>query len=102
MYNDPAKLLKVCLYARDEYDHLADETPASYALVTAGHAGVRFKTPEVKILKRENYRLAKSIYGVLSPSDLRRRPRRNLRTVIGSGGWTAYGVRVQQVRFDHR
>lgn len=71
VYNDPAKLLKACLYARNEYDHLADETPPYNALVAAAeHAGLRFKDPEEKILGRDSHRLAKSVYGELSPSDL--------------------------------
>lgn len=68
---NPATLLKACLYARDEYDHLADETPPYNALVAAAeHAGLRFKDPEVKILGRDSHRLAKSVYGELSPSDV--------------------------------
>lgn len=71
VYNEPAKLLKVCLHARDEYDHLADETPPYNALIAAAeHAGLRFKDPEEKILGRDSHRLAKSVYQELSPSDI--------------------------------
>jgi hypothetical protein len=49
VYKHPAKLLKPSLYARDEYDHLADETPPYNALVAAAeHAGIRFKHPRRK------------------------------------------------------
>ncbi|ESS05957.1 MAG: hypothetical protein A07HB70_01500 [uncultured archaeon A07HB70] len=70
VYNDPAKLLEVCLYVRDKYDHLTDETPAYNALVAAEHAGLRFKDLEERILGRDSHRLAKSVYGELSPSEL--------------------------------
>jgi hypothetical protein len=58
-------------YARDEYDHLVDETPPYNALVAAAErAGLRFNDPEEKILGRDSHRLAKSVSGELSPSDL--------------------------------
>jgi hypothetical protein len=62
VYNEPPKLLKACLYTRDEYDHLADETPPYNGLVAAAeHGWFRFKDPEEKILGRDSHRLAKSV-----------------------------------------
>lgn len=70
LYNDPAKLLKACLLARDEYGaDLEDATPPYKVLAEiAERVGLNFKNAEENILGRDSHRLACTIYDDMTAS----------------------------------
>lgn len=70
LFEDPERLLKVCLLARDEYGAEVDGTPPYKVLIeVAERVGLRFEDPEEMILGRDSHRLAARIFDSIAPED---------------------------------